>query len=940
MAILGGHLLFRWKENDGHFSIVQRASIVELDAVRQVAFQICGQLRNEVVFKTAINAAKLYYKNKGRVGIITDTELTATAIAALFSTFRCNGKMLNAALEGTKLARVNYNAGVSQFISRKINRWRDMIHPRVIFISCGAITASLLVKGIRNYLLTPRLCRALSILDTPLGNACDLMLFSTIVTKLCSESVYQFIADLLDKHCKIATKLYNKTCDIAKMIMGSETINRLVKEAPGKQVRLYAECFSNEGPILMRDGCSATLPTTLKCTMQDARQYLTAYAPCFYRNCRLASSCGHNAYRAFATRQAQIRKSPNPVLVKELEAFVQDFIKRLDINVKSVMSFDEWNKSYPMVKQQANREARRRLEENGWSPLDFPKNKSFVKSEIILKSPDEDPSYDPRLITGVETEYNVCLGPFMATVREIMKSLFSTKQSNENEYATYEQIPGLVFSCGMNKEALGKYVGERLDECKDPIPYEADFTRYDGSMTQEILQVLEHAFYVSLFGEVIRKMMNVQLESGGKIGNPFNTFEEMIEFVMDACRRSGDQNTTNGNSFINLVLNLFAINKQCVGGLTVYHLLIQKLLSLIFLGDDGLNITEGLELDKDAIRAVMSDLGLSVKLKKPNVRDMTFCSNLFVPTADGYVATQYPGRLLSKCFVTRSRFTEAQSKQWLHDQAYNYWRDSYHIPFLREWFESVRIANHTAKRIAYVDVDRANSTTDVQNLHCQHAHQPDDHTQVWLNERYGITRDQYGALGAQLIHLTHADVLSSSRYIDLLKHIINVDLGYTDVAENANMGVPPDGKFYRFRAMQLVNVDMLYPPVEYSKKQVADQNSLQNLIIDLAPTRAKPNSFNSPKVAKDGAAPKKAPSVNDDGKQKTPAVNASKPSTSYCSDYYAQYLEDDHKSHQAKSGAAAQENYPPSGQRRQRSRRAHAQARPQFEANRKWKKCS
>jgi len=814
MTVIGDHLILRWHENIGWFNTKEKACIVDRRAVQFVSLHVCSLERSVITWKTAVSSAKMYFKNAKLQP--SDQEIMATAIAALFLGFKDNGKMLNSALEGSIVARVHYNNAVGGFISRKLTE--------------------------------SRLKNLLSIVSFILSQTITWFLPVSFKWKVVCQFVLNFLTFM---GSRLIAKKIKSSLTVSQQLMASNNCVRKIVDT-GSLVTIKAECFSLEGSHPMREGCKCSEPTTLRCDPNTIKQSLQVYRPCLWSNCRLAASCSHNAYRSFATRQAQLRDPIDPAVMLRFKAFNKEFIERLNIVVTNVMSYDDWNAAYPEVKRNANNRAMEKLKTQGLGALDFPRDKSFVKSEIILKDPKEDPEYDPRLITGVETEYNVVIGPMMATVREILKSLFNVVPKTSCPFATFTPMPGIVFSCGMNKEALGKLVNEKVTQFHNFKAVETDFSRYDGSLQKEILEDIEHEFYIALFTAIIKQILNLQLISGGKIGNPFNTLEELIEFIMDYCRRTGEQNTTNGNSWINLLITLFGFDEQCQNGVRVWDLLIELLLALVFLGDDNLSMTDGVDLDENKFVTLTKKLGLNIKLKKPKPQDMTFCSNLFIPSADGLIATQYPGRLLSKAFVTRNKFTEVQANQWVYDQATNYSKDAGHLDFLRVWFEDVAKVAKPNKRVTLHDIDRANSTTELFNLHCERSHNSNKDTSNWLQGRYGLTPFMHARLCKYMLKWKDHQFRSLDRpceELNWLNLIVRVDLGYEALDPYELIGRKVDS----FQKNEFkCDADITNPRVVVNQKCMLPD--YVQALMTLKPTRVKEHILNvKPEVKGDVA---------------------------------------------------------------------------------------
>jgi hypothetical protein len=193
-----------------------------------------------------------------------------------------------------------------------------------------------------------------------------------------------------------------------------------------------------------------------------------------------------------------------------------------------------------------------------------------------------------------------------------------------------------------------------------------------------------------------------------------------VKYATPGRRRSGDPNTSIGNSLI-------------VGTIARYaaHVCGARFVRIAVIGDDCVVV-----VNRDChlkLQEVFAKLGFDTRPTECHrICDVTFCSGRFWPCEAGYVYGPLPGRVLAK-FGWAVQFppnSTAQSrKSHLRGIALGLLRETAHVPFLAEFVARVL---HLTQGIEAVAISPQHRTRSLE----QHTYV--DETFVWLSDLYGL----------------------------------------------------------------------------------------------------------------------------------------------------------------------------------------------------------
>lgn len=246
--------------------------------------------------------------------------------------------------------------------------------------------------------------------------------------------------------------------------------------------------------------------------------------------------------------------------------------------LETPMLLEEWLNRFPPVR-------RKQLAEAYNQPLS-----STV--EFFQKIEQLDEPKQPRAIQARVDSFKVHLGPWIA----------------QFELMCRQRLP--IFVKGLD----GKAKAETLDRLRDRSLWalEIDFSRFDRSLTTELLEATEHLIYRHCLPPAVAGAMSLQLRNHVKTRNN-------ASYTVDGTRMSGDVNTSLGNCLVVASLML-------AQGLPLNSFVVE--------GDDMIaSITER---EKSRLcPSMLTDAGLDPKIRIIPQEESEFCSRRLIRTMFG-----------------------------------------------------------------------------------------------------------------------------------------------------------------------------------------------------------------------------------------------------------------------------------------------------------------
>jgi hypothetical protein len=375
--------------------------------------------------------------------------------------------------------------------------------------------------------------------------------------------------------------------------------------------------------------------------------------------------------------------------------------------------------------------------------------RGFVKTEITLKGNVE---YDPRLITSSHDTYNARMGPISYSLAKHL-------------YDSFDIDDGVVFVTAMNKTQLGDLLKKTLDIVgRNAKIFVGDNSRHDAHTGHDYLMARFEKNAVILNG-YDDEFLEYQLKTFDRKGK-LRGSGLFVDCQYKASHPSGQNDTTDGNGFATLTghdLNLsrwldpFKLRKNkkmitWVSGDNFAH----------FFSDDLTweELPRTINYDKH-----MKELGFECETEYHRVDTFYYCSNLFVPIGDTFVATQFPGKNLSKAYASYHNYTSKQAKYWVNSTAKAYRQDYNHVSFMANFHENVLQCVYDAVKTPL----QLMSEYETFYKHVQFKHTADIVTDNWLKQRYGDITIQWPTT----LKTLHSFCNTSS----IVAHIVERDTG-------------------------------------------------------------------------------------------------------------------------------------------------------------------
>lgn len=447
-----------------------------------------------------------------------------------------------------------------------------------------------------------------------------------------------------------------------------------------------------------------------------------------------------------AVRERAIQVVPEPVALDW--APVAAFAKRIFLTERGLLefprhveptSFEDWNKRFPKGRQKQHVQALERIRENGKVAARDLKRKAFVKREAQFGRNDEGVDRAaPRLIQGVGDEANVVLGPYMHSYGGKMAKVLGVREDGSFAPA--------VYAGKMTVEQIGAwadYVDSRPLANSRALWFEDDFSRFDSTISKYALEVEADLYeWMGLKGKA-KRVFEHQMKTLG-----YTNWGH--KYWVDATRKSGDPNTSCGNSYLNALVHLYfcmrVVSRATKGypdelsACTEDQLkFLASRVDMILMGDDNVFVihypdpngrldcrAQAAEI-LDDVKSFMTSLGFKAKpVWREYLNDVTFCSARFWHTAEGRVLAPKIGRISCKMgFSVQKRENAAAHAKGV---ALGLKRGAGFLPVVGD------IINRTLKL-----TERVDATVVKPYFECEATHKSTDGTLAMFQRIYGLT---------------------------------------------------------------------------------------------------------------------------------------------------------------------------------------------------------
>jgi hypothetical protein len=378
-----------------------------------------------------------------------------------------------------------------------------------------------------------------------------------------------------------------------------------------------------------------------------------ALYPYIPANWLLHENSPQNILYAMIARQGRKGPKINDDYLTDFAEFVIDKFIPLLPTVKKFIPTEEWidqHSSWSESKKNRFKELAKKMRREKYMNLkrDMSHRSAFVKRELINKI---DPDSPPRLIT-VPNESVICAtGPIFKSFADECKFVFTVKDP-------------LVMTSGLSKEATGTPLNEyfKTHDIHKTKFFSNDYSKFDASISPQLLEIEQMLYEAMLPKGLFDDEREIMLEH--MLSNRFAWkyhvgagTDDVITVTLMGTRRSGDANTSLGNTLLNLAFNMWILARNVVNGkpmpITDYKILCN--------GDDSFGMfPDKFILDPDNTNSLMENLGIKCTLEQSNnYWNLPYCSGFFVNLGkdtnnNNFVLHSSVARILSKTPLTHT----------------------------------------------------------------------------------------------------------------------------------------------------------------------------------------------------------------------------------------------------------------------------------------------
>lgn len=419
-----------------------------------------------------------------------------------------------------------------------------------------------------------------------------------------------------------------------------------------------------------------------------SRSLLLGYGVCFLSRPYVDRACTHNAIAAVKGRVIKRKPLSHGATCEEFEKFSMELNARFRLSEFEVMTYDEWLESMGNTRLVKEYAALKEKVLSGRIALDFRtlETQSFIKKELLT-----DDYKVPRCISGRSNDFTAYTGPWIKSFGRALKKEWSMREGPfVDSVSTKLRV---VYATGMDPVQMGAAYKESLDLISewtrgDYKIIETDFSKFDSCIDASKLMIENRVYESYGCPSHIIRALEMNIRTTGSIQTVRDRVKcDTIKYGVEGTRKSGDNNTSCGNSLLNAYMQLYAYNSDldmpCV--LWVH-------------GDDSLLFTAGV-VDVEVGISKLERLGMKPEVQvHTDVYKPTFCSKRFYPcirTEDHsftYIAGPKIGRVLMKAGWNAKNKEHTLVDHYSHllgtcSSYIDTWRC---IPILYDYFVAVR----------------------------------------------------------------------------------------------------------------------------------------------------------------------------------------------------------------------------------------------------------
>jgi hypothetical protein len=473
------------------------------------------------------------------------------------------------------------------------------------------------------------------------------------------------------------------------------------------------------------------------CSDFDTKKWQT-HSDCAHKHVLVPKQCTCNGMLAIKNRQNCHISDYSPTTINHFSKWVKkNYTKLFPGKQHKAYSNEAWLKSLPPQKRLKKSQAVDEVANLGILNAKQCEVQTILKNEFCNRKdknlPDEKQPIDARIVSGREAVYDVIGGPIIKKISKMVASWWNFEDPDHDEH-----VKGITYCTGKTKAQVGSWMKQQIDTKKNPIFYNTDYKRFDASTNFSLLAI-EASIYQALHPNdtMFKAWLSQQLVTNGRLvfrNKKDLAVKAQIKYFCYGTRKSGDQNTSIGNTILNVMMQLYALE---YAGHNVTELLNSGKLDILALGDDTVICTDGIEIDQETHVKVIRHLGLIIQIERKNQHTVTFCSSYFVPAVvngvDTFLLTQKLGRNLSRAYNSAKWVEPSRSRAWVKSNAFAYQHDMEHIPFMYAWHAN-KYARNINEKAVKLDPDDHYKHLSADTMVCQSVK-----FSLWAQAVYGFT---------------------------------------------------------------------------------------------------------------------------------------------------------------------------------------------------------
>jgi len=234
-----------------------------------------------------------------------------------------------------------------------------------------------------------------------------------------------------------------------------------------------------------------------------------------------------------------------------------------------------------------------------------------------------------------------------------------------------------LYATSRDADGLSDLLNKAHEHYRRPVYIMVDGHRWDATQGIKLLK-LKLAWYQRMgiesnFADALQELLVLV----GRLG--FG--DSSVAYNSDGTVRSGDPDTSSGNSFINILIHVYMLLELGCEEADIWAL-----------GDDNLIIAKSFYVNADMVTEVLKTTGIvPVVNVSHNINEMEFCSARFYPTSKGLRMGPKIGRFLARMGWSIQNITLAPKKkspEAYHTMVYKATLEALqkyvsHVPFVR-----------------------------------------------------------------------------------------------------------------------------------------------------------------------------------------------------------------------------------------------------------------